>query len=159
MRLRDRLALLALKPLAVLSACSGDNPTPPVLTPTISITSATPTATVVAGGLATYPIAITRGGGYKGTVTLSAEGLPANVTATFSPGVLPSDVTVSAVTLSVGSSAPTTVTPHIVTVRASGAIGAGVEGATTAIMLGVIAPSAKSLATASSPCLQALSCR
>jgi hypothetical protein len=135
MRLVSRLAPLAAA-LALFAACSEDDPTPPQQTPTLSVSSATTTATVARGSSATYPITIVRGGGYTGQVTLAAVGLPADVQASFAPQTLPNGTTTSTLTLTAGASAPAAATTFTVT-----AAGAGVTPATSSqLSITVTAP-------------------
>lgn len=87
---RLRRVLPALLAAASLAACGGDDdgmPTPPAPTPAISITVTNPTP-VVALAIpvgAQVSIALTRSGGYTGTVTVAAEGLPTGWSASFAP--------------------------------------------------------------------------
>ena len=106
-----------------------------VQTPTISIASTTSTATAARGSSASYPLTITRGAGYAGTVNLSATGLPAGVTATFTPASLASGITTSTLTLTVDSTAAGATSTITVT-----AAGTGVTSQTTTVMLTVPAP-------------------
>lgn len=146
MRLASQLSIVAVA-LVLFTACSEDDPTPPRQTPTVTVSSATTTATVVRGASATYPITIVRGGGYTGAVTLSAENLPTDVSASFSPATLPNGTTASTLTLTAGQTAAVTTTPGSITIRASGT---GVTAATTTVTLGVTAPTSSiTLATGS----------
>lgn len=87
-----------------------------VLKGSLALTSGTDAVSAPQGASGSVPLTITRTNGFMGAVTLFAEGLPANVTATFSPGLLPSAQTVSTLTLSaLAGSAPGTST---VTIRA-----------------------------------------
>jgi endoglucanase len=61
----------------------GDEPGPP--TPDFTLTAAPASVTVNQGATATSTITITRTGGFAGSVSLSASGLPTGVTASFSP--------------------------------------------------------------------------
>ena len=110
--MRHGLTILGLA--LVAAACGGDGGTTP--TPTISV-SVAGSVSLVQGGTGSTTVSITRGGGYTGSVTLSAEGLPAGVTASFSPSTLSSETT-STLTLSGSGSA--TVGAGNFTVRAKG---------------------------------------
>lgn len=88
--------------------------------------------TIARGASQATIISLTRGGGYSGAVTLVAEGLPANVTATFAPASLVGSTLSSTMTLSVGHEAPVGVAS--VTIRASGT---GVTAATATYNLTV----------------------
>src|SRR6202030_2779759 len=52
-------------------------------TPDFAISASPTSQTVMAGGSTTYNVAIAALGGFTGTVTLSASGLPADATASF----------------------------------------------------------------------------
>jgi len=111
--MRHRLTILGLALLA--AACGGgDGGTTP--TPTISVSIAG-SVSLVQGGTGSTTVSITRGGGYTGSVTLSAEGLPAGVTASFSPSTLSSETTS---TLTLTGSGTATVGTGNFTVRAKG---------------------------------------
>lgn len=84
-----RLAVSALVASVALAGCGSDTPgtTTPTPTPAISITVTTPspvTALAIPVG-AQVSIALTRSGGFTGTVTVAAEGLPTGWTASFAP--------------------------------------------------------------------------
>jgi len=66
-----------------------------------SMTSAAPTATIAAGQTATYSVAVSPGGGFNQTVSLSCTGAPSLSTCTVSP---------NSVTLNGSTSTPLTVT-------------------------------------------------
>ena len=66
----------------------------------LTLTSGTDAISVPQGTAGSVPLSIARSNGFLGAVTLFAEGLPANVTATFAPGLLPSAQTVSTLSLS-----------------------------------------------------------
>jgi uncharacterized membrane protein len=83
----------------------------------IIISTSTSTLAFPAGGSGTVTITITRGGGFTGTVSLAAEGLPAYATGSFSPATLTGTATTSTLTLHVDAAAsPAT---YRFTVRAS----------------------------------------
>jgi hypothetical protein len=88
-----------------------------VTVPAITVAASSGNATVVQGSTHAVPISITREGGFTGIVGLAVLGLPAGVTATFSPPALASDATTSTLTLSAPLTAQTGVTN--VTLRAS----------------------------------------
>jgi endoglucanase len=73
-------------------------------TPDFAISASPASLTVNRGASGTSTIAVTRSGGFTGGVTLSASGLPAGVTANFSPS--PATGGSSVLTLSVSSAAP-----------------------------------------------------
>jgi hypothetical protein len=75
--------------------------------------SASPTSrSISAGASTTYTINITRTGGFTGSVSLSASGLPTGATASFSPN----PATGTASTLAVGTSGTTPVNTYTITV-------------------------------------------
>lgn len=103
---------------SICGCAGGDKPTAPPATASVAIALSAPSATIARGASQTTIISLTRGGGYSGAVTLAAEGLPANVTATFAPASLLGSTLTSTLTLSVGPTAP--VGFASVTIRASG---------------------------------------
>ncbi|MES2524091.1 MAG: hypothetical protein V4617_15395 [Gemmatimonadota bacterium] len=145
MRIVSRMSPL-LAALAMFTACSSDSGTAPITTtPAIGVTATTAAATIARGATATYPITVTRSGGYTGSITLTAEGLPANVTAAFAPATLANGATSSTLSLTAAATAAAGTNPNIV-VRATGT---GVSAQTTQIALTVAdAPSGFTLAGA-----------
>ncbi|MEO7363028.1 MAG: hypothetical protein ABI120_22030 [Gemmatimonadaceae bacterium] len=111
----------------------------------LTLMSGTAAVSVPQGVSGSVPLSITRTNGFLGAVTLFAEGLPANVTATFSPGLLPTAQTVSTLSLSALSGAeigtstitirakssgkPDQTLPLQFTVTPSSAVGFSVAGA------------------------------
>lgn len=82
----------------------------------IGLGSPATTLTVAQGTSGSIPLGISRANGFTGAVALLAEGLPANVTATFTPALLPNGSVSSTLILSaLAGSAPGTST---ITVRA-----------------------------------------
>lgn len=96
----------------------------------VSINTVPATLSVVQGQTALTTVNIARAGGFTGAVTLSASGLPAGTTATFTPEVAAG--TQAQLGLVVGAATPAGSYP--VTVRAQGA---GVREATTTLTLTV----------------------
>jgi Alginate lyase len=86
-------------------------------TPTFSLMAPPVSQSVSAGTSATYNPVITPTGGYTGTVTLSATGLPSGVTASFNPTkvVVGSTAVTSAMTVTTTASASPGVYPITVT--------------------------------------------
>ena len=81
-----------------VTAFSGSSSTSPI--PSFSL-SATPTSqTVTAGGGTTYTVDISPSGGFSGSVTLGASGLPGGATAAFSPNPALTSSTLSVSTTS-----------------------------------------------------------
>lgn len=138
MRTRTRMSSLVAA-LAMFTACSSDSGTEPTPTPNpaIGVTATTATATVARGATATFPITVSRTGGYQGPVTLVAEGVPTDVVASFAPSNLPNGTTASTLSLTVGANAAAVAST--ITVRASGT---GVTAQTTTVTLTVTAPTA-----------------
>lgn len=127
-----------------LTACSGKKTptgtTPPVAS--IAVSAATGTLAVDPGATGTAAISIVRTN-YTGDVSLTAEGLPTGVTATFTPATLASGATASSLALAVsGTAAAGTST---VTVRARGT---GVTDKTATIALTVNAAATGTLSLA-----------
>lgn len=139
----------ALLTLALLAACGGGGgdsggttgPTPPP--PTIALSASTASGSVVAGREASTTVSVTRGGGYTGTVTLAAQGVPAGLSASFDAGTLIGATTSSELTLSVATS----VAPGSYSVSIVGT-GAGVTSASVAYQLTVTAAPAFALSIA-----------
>jgi len=98
--------------------CSDNNPEPAPSDYYLDLTFAPAAVTVARGESATINLFVTRGGLYPGTITLTVEGLPANVTGTFVPATLPSGVSNSILTISAG--AQPAVGSCAFTIRASG---------------------------------------
>jgi hypothetical protein len=99
--------------------CSDDNP--PLTPPSdyyLGITFSPPGVVVARGGTATVNVVITRGAFYPGAVTLTVEGLPANVTGSFVPTTLASGGSNSVLTIS--ASAEAAVGSCAFTIRATG---------------------------------------
>lgn len=138
-RRRARLALVVL-----LAACGGGGggdaggsggPAAPATAGSLAVAVGGGTLAVTTGAAGTAPVTVTRAGGFTGPVTLSAEGVPAGITATFDPATLDGGATASTLTLraAVGASAGAAV----LTVRARGA---GVRDAAASLALAVAAP-------------------
>jgi uncharacterized membrane protein len=121
----------------VVAACSSDSkglvlPDTKVISLALSSTAVTASSATPGALTAT----ITRGGGFTGDVALTAEGLPAGVTAAFNPSTVGSSATSSAITLTVGATAVSG--NSTVTIRATGS---GVEAKTQTFTLTVTVPS------------------
>ncbi|MGV3707570.1 MAG: hypothetical protein ACO1Q7_01930 [Gemmatimonas sp.] len=86
----------------------------------LAVTAASSAVSIGQTGQASIPLSAVRSNGFTGAVTLFAEGLPPNVTATFSPALLPSTQTVSTLTLSTLSGAVAGTTTMNVRARAIG---------------------------------------
>ena len=84
--------------------------------PGFSIAASPSSATVPPGGSADYSVAVSRTGGFSDPVTLSASGLPAGATATFTPN--PADS--STLTVATNSATPPGTYPLTITGTAAG---------------------------------------
>jgi hypothetical protein len=138
--------LLAASALALV-ACSGKKtPTGTTQPPaSISVSSAAPTLSVAQGASGSAALTIARTN-YTGDVTLTAEGVPTGVTATFTPATIGAGATTSSVALAVsGTAAAGTST---VTVRARGT---GVTDVTTSIALTITATATGTVSLALTP--------
>ena len=84
------MRLLPFALLATLVAGCNDNPplNPPIEDFFLTITFSPAAVTIPLHNSATMNVVVTRGGLYGGPITLTAEGLPAGVTATFNPPIL-----------------------------------------------------------------------
>lgn len=119
----------------LLAACSngGDTTTPDTPTMSIALSAATVAATPSAPG--TVSVTVTRGGGYTGAVTLTAENLPANVTASFNPAIVQTGSTASVLTLTAAPNASAATTT--ITVRGTGTGSVSASTATTSLTVTV----------------------
>jgi hypothetical protein len=88
-----------------------------VVAPAIGMTSVVTAASAAIGSTASIPLTFQRVNGYAGPIFLTAEGVPANVTATFIPAQVPNGVTNSTLTLTPIEGA--TVGTSTITVRAA----------------------------------------
>ena len=77
----------------------------PAVSPDFSVAAATPSATVAAGQKASYTVNVGALGGFTGSVSLSASGLPSGASASFTPATLTSSGS-SALTLTTGTTTP-----------------------------------------------------
>ena len=119
--------------------------------PGITVVVGATTVTAAQGTSATAPITITRTNGATGTVTLSAEGLPANVTASFSPNPIAATDATSTITIVVGAGA--TVASSNVTVRA---VLAGSPDQTTTFSLAVTSAATPAYSLSAAPAAVAI---
>ena len=127
---------------ATLSACGNDtdsvtgpgDTTGPQTSPWLNVRFASPVVTAVEGHGASVPILIYRMGGYEGPVALSTI-LPAGITATLDPEVVPADGSRSMMTLTTDEDLGTGDFPVVVIGR-----GTGVRDASTSTTLNVIMP-------------------
>ena len=114
------MRLLTFALLTTLVAGCNDNP--PLNPPSdwfLNITFSPAAVTIPLGGTATINVVVTRGGQYGGTITLTAEGLPATVIPTFDPAILTGSNDRGTLTLTAG---PGTVVGNCsFIIRASGA--------------------------------------
>lgn len=98
------------------AACSDDD----IVNPAgiLGVTLGQTASAVVVGGSTTVPVTLTRGGGFTGTVSLTAVNLPTGVTATFAPASVDGSTAASVLTLSAASTA--TAATSTITIRATG---------------------------------------
>lgn len=104
-----------------------------ITTASFTLSASPASVTVVQGSNATSTITVTNVGGFSGTVTLAASGLPSGVTSSFAAG---SQTGTQVLTLMAGASAAVTSTPVTVTITGT----SGSVSATTTIALTVTAP-------------------
>jgi uncharacterized membrane protein len=74
--------------------------------PDFGISSAPSSQTVIQGASTSYTVSLSRTGGFTGSVSLSASGLPSQTTASFNPSSLTPGHDTSTMTLNTGSSTP-----------------------------------------------------
>jgi hypothetical protein len=137
------LRTLGLLVLAAL-ACTDDGSSPSP-TPNIAVTVSPAALSVMASGSANAMIRLTRTG-YSGPISVSLEGRPAGVTATFSQGTLWGAQTTAMVTVGVARVVPAGTYTLVVRSTAS-----GVEDATAALTLTVTPPPLVSLVITPNP--------
>lgn len=93
---------------AALAACGGggDGGTtnPPPAVGDFGLTLSSTTLSVVQGGTTTLTASVARTGSFTGTVDISAEGLPAGVTASFNPSTVGAGVTSTVLTVTAAAS-------------------------------------------------------
>ncbi len=126
----------------VLLGCGGggtDGPVTPAPTPDIAVAVGS-SLSVVRGTSSSATITVTRIGGYSGTITLSASGVPTGVTTTFDPTTLVGTALTSSVTFTVSGAA--VATTSTVTISASGN---GVTAKSVQFTLTVSTPAATTL--------------
>jgi len=112
----------------------------------LTLSSPATSVSIPQGSMGSIPLTISRVNGFAGAVNLLAEGLPANVTATFTPALLPNGTLGSTLVLSAATGAvPGTST---VTVRARAQ---GVADKTTPILLVVASAAAPDFALSAAP--------
>jgi hypothetical protein len=75
--------------------------------PDFSLSASPSSQTVVQGASTSYTATITRSGGFTGSVTLSASGLPAGANATFNPNPVASTSTTSTMAVTTSTTTPT----------------------------------------------------
>jgi hypothetical protein len=104
-----------------------------VTVPAIALSAGASAVAAPIGGSASIPLTFTRSNGYSGTISLVAEGVPDNVTATFAPALVSGGMTSSTLTLTPVTGA--TIATSTITVRAHGV--AGVADQTASVQFGV----------------------
>lgn len=124
-----RTALIA---LVVLAACGDDDP--PAPPGTLSLTVTRPTLTITQGRSDTLTVSITRGGSFRGAVTLATTGAPTGATINFGANVIPENATSTPATITLVASVAPGSYPITVT-----ATGTGLTAQTATITLTVVA--------------------
>ncbi|MEP6835341.1 MAG: hypothetical protein ABJB74_18295, partial [Gemmatimonas sp.] len=111
---------ISLSATAIIACAGGSDKgiTVPPPTPTVSVSPSASTVSASTATPGTLNISVTRGGGYTGAITLSADGLPTGVTASFNPSSLPNGTTISVLTLNAGATA--VAATNNITIRAAG---------------------------------------
>lgn len=109
--------------ITVIASGSGAKPKSVQVQVTVNAASVTlsagaTTITTTQGATPTLGFTIVRNGGFTGPVSLTAQGLPANVSATFNPSTLGTGVTTGTLSLAVASNAAVGTTSF--TIRAAG---------------------------------------
>jgi hypothetical protein len=116
----------------IVLACGGEDPAGSSGSILISLTPTT--LPVQQGGSGSLTLSLTRGGGFGGAVALTATGLPAGVTTTFTPAQMTGTTVSSTVGVTVGAA----VAPGIYTGTVS-ATATGIDPATTTYQVSVTA--------------------
>jgi hypothetical protein len=138
--------LLAASMMALAACGSSKSPTGTTQPPaTIGVSSGAPTLTVAQGAAGTAALTVSRTS-YTGEVTLTAEGLPTGVTATFTPATVAADSTTSSLALAVSATAAAGTSTIIVRAR-----GTGVTDVTTSVALTITATATGTLSLALTP--------
>ncbi len=119
------------------------SPPPPAA---ITLVAGSSTATAAQGASATVPLAISRSGGFTGSVDLTVEGLPSGVTSAFAPTSIGSTAIASTLTLTASASA--TPGTNSIVVRASGT---GVTAQTATIVFTVTSGAVADFALTATP--------
>ena len=109
--------------------------------PGIGVSAAVAALSATQGTSANVAVTVSRTNGYSDAIALTASGLPAGATATFTPASVPAGATASTLVFAVPAS--TTPGNYPVTITASGA---GATSATTTVALSVTAAQGYSLA-------------
>ncbi|MEP6764992.1 MAG: hypothetical protein ABJB66_11800 [Gemmatimonadaceae bacterium] len=129
------------------AACgkSGDGGTQPIVTPPgFAVSLSSSSLNVNAGGTASLIATIARTGSFAGTVNVAAEGLPAGVTAAFSPAAITSSVT--STTFSVTAASTTVPGTYTFTIRGTAS---GITDQTASASITVLAQPAFALSLSS----------
>ena len=123
---------LALVAIGALAACGKDNPASPP--GTLAVAASRSSLSIIQGRSDTLTLTITRGGSFKGVVTLAASGAPTGATVTLgSPTLAAGETSTTATVTLVASVTPGT---YPITVTASGT---GVTNQTATLNLAVVA--------------------
>ena len=144
--LRSSARLLPLAVLLAVIGCSGGDKSSPTQPPgqqgTLTLSTTTPAVLIAVGGTGVANLAIARGGGFTGTVSLSVSGLPTGITGTFAPASLDASSTTSVLALTAAASVAAGTSTLTVT-----ASGTGVTSQTATIVLTITQPTIALTAT------------
>jgi hypothetical protein len=121
--------------LVAVCACTTDSSGPGTQGGAITLTVSVSALNIVRPGNGTVPATVGRTGDFTGEVTITIEGVPANVLATASPATIGSGVTSSTITITVANDAAAATTN--LTIRARGT---GVADRTATVALTVVSP-------------------
>jgi hypothetical protein len=103
--------------LALVMAAGCEDSNEPIPTPAIGITFASTSMSAPRGQSRTFPVTVTRSGGFSGTVTVSITGLPQDL----SVGCSPSAVLGSSCTLTIAPGPSASLGDFTATAKATGA--------------------------------------
>ena len=103
--------------LTMVMAAGCEDSTAPEQTPALGVSIASTSISVAKGESKTFPITVTRTGGFTGAVTIAITGLPQDLSA----GCSPSYVLGSSTTLTVVAAATQSAGAYVATLKATGA--------------------------------------
>ena len=121
------------RPASARRTASAPSPADPAPAPDFSLNASPASQTVTAGGGTTYSVSVAPSGGFAGSVALSASGLPAGVTASFSPA---SATTSSTMTITTTAA----VAPSSYTITITGTSGSLTHSTTATLVVQAASP-------------------